>query len=162
MKDNEDWWWHYWNNSEVRLAADSNWKSNYHAIAKNILWCYENYLLSQQAKGYSPMPFYSIVSPHLEHIAPQTDNGEKEASGYDNYDDDFREHYLLRLGNFLLLSAPHNESIGNKPFELKRSTYNHLYQQREIVEMTEKDLKWDKEKIKKRTEKLLDFLIKNC
>lgn len=162
MKDNEDWWWHYWNNSEVRLAADSNWKSNYHAIAKNILWCYENYLINQQAKGYSPMPFYRIVSPHLEHIAPQTDNGEKEASGYDNYDDDFREHYLLRLGNFLLLSAPHNESIGNKPFELKRSTYNHLYQQREIVEMTEKDLKWDKEKIKKRTEKLLDFLIKNC
>ena len=162
MKDNEDWWWHYWNNSEVRLAADSNWKSNYHAIAKIILWRYENYLISQQAKGYSPMPFYSIESPHLEHIAPQTDNGEKEASGYDNYDEDFREHYLLRLGNFLLLSAPHNESIGNKPFELKRSTYNHLYQQREILDMTAHDHKWDKEKIKVRTETLLDFLCENC
>ena len=162
MKDNEDWWWHYWNNNEVRSASDTNWHSNYHTLAKIILWKYENYLIEQQAMGYASIMYHSLESPHLEHIAPQTENGEKEAAGYGTYDEDFYEHGLLRIGNFLLLSAPHNESIGNKPFELKRSTYNHLYQQREIVKMTEKDLKWDKEKIRKRTEKLLDFLIENC
>ena len=162
MKNREDWWWHYWNNNEVRSAANTNWHSNYHSLAKVILWKYENYLIEQQAKGYAAIMYHSIESPHLEHIAPQTENGEKEAAGYDTYDDDFYENGLLRIGNFLLISAPHNESIGNKPFELKRSTYNHLYQQREIVEMTANDHVWDREKINKRTEKLLDFLIKNC
>jgi hypothetical protein len=131
-------------------------------LAKIILWRYENYLIGKQSKGYAPILFHSIESPHLEHIAPQTENGEKEASGYGIYDEDFREHYLLHLGNFLLLSAPHNESIGNKPFEKKRQTYNHLYQQRQIIEMTEDDHIWDKTKIKMRTDNLLDFIINNC
>ena len=162
MKINEEWWWHYWNNNEVRAAADTNWHPNYHQLAKVILWRYENYLIDEQSKGYSSISFCSIETPHLEHIAPQTDNGEKEASGYDVYDEDFREHYLLRLGNFLLLSAPHNESIGNKPFELKRSTYKHLYQQREIVELTNNIQRWDRDKIEQRTKKLLDFIVENC
>ncbi len=162
MKTNEDWWWHYWNNAEVRSSADTNWHPNYHTLAKIILWRYENYLIGKQSKGYAPILFHSIESPHLEHIAPQTENGEKEASGYGIYDEDFREHYLLHLGNFLLLSAPHNESIGNKPFEKKRQTYNHLYQQRQIIEMTEDDHIWDKTKIKMRTDNLLDFIINNC
>lgn len=162
MKTNEDWWWHYWNNAEVRSSADTNWHPNYHTLAKIILWRYENFLIGKQSKGYAPILFHSIESPHLEHIAPQTENGEKEASGYGIYDEDFREHYLLHLGNFLLLSAPHNESIGNKPFEKKRQTYNHLYQQRQIIEMTENDHIWDKTKIKMRTDNLLDFIINNC
>ena len=121
-----------------------------------------NYLAKEKSRGYAPIAYHSIESPHLEHIAPQTENGEKEASGYDTYDEDFLEHYLLRLGNFLLLSAPHNESIGNKPFELKRSTYNHLYQQREIVELTEESHAWTREKIGARTEKLLSFIEEEC
>lgn len=162
MKTRENWWWHYWNNDELRNAASGNWNSNWHVIAKVILWRYENYLINLSGKGYSPILFSSIEKPHLEHIAPQTENGEKEAAGYDVYDQDFRDNYLYRLGNFLLLSAPHNESIGNRPFDLKRSTYEHLYQQREIVALTEIDHRWDKPKIAERTEKLIDFLIKEC
>ena len=160
MKTNENWWWHYWNDKELRIAASGNWNSNWHGIAKIILWRYENHLIKLSGKGYSPILFNNIEKKHLEHIAPQTENGEKEAAGYDTYDEDFRENYLYKLGNFLLLSAPHNESIGNKPFLLKRSTYEHLYQQREIVTLTKNDLKWDKPKIKQRTEKIVDFLVK--
>ena len=159
MKTNDDWWWHYWNNNELKNAAYGNWNSSWHGIAKIILWKYENHLINIKGKGYSQISFGKIEKPHLEHIAPQTENGEKEAAGYDIYDQDFRDNYLYRLGNFLLLSAPHNESIGNKPFEYKRSTYEHLYQQREIVDMTKDDLKWDKAKIKERTNKIVDFLI---
>ena len=162
MKTNDNWWWHYWNNDELRNAASGNWNSNWHWIAKVILWRYENYLINLSSKGYSPILFGSIDKPHLEHIAPQTENGEKEAAGYDVYDQDFRDNYLYHLGNFLLLSAPHNESIGNKPFEQKRSTYEHLYQQREIVSLTEADHKWDKPKIAARTEIIVDFLVKDC
>lgn len=162
MKTNENWWWHYWNNNELQNAASGNWNSNWHGIAKIILWRYENYLIKLSGKGYSPILFSSIEKPHLEHIAPQTENGEKEAAGYDIYDQDFRDNYLYHLGNFLLLSAPHNESIGNRPFELKRSTYEHLYQQREIVALTEVDHKWDKQRIAKRTESLVSFLLNEC
>ena len=162
MKTNENWWWHYWNNEELSNAASGNWYQNSHWLAKIVLWRYENHLIKSFGKGYSPILFNSIEKPHLEHIAPQTQNGEKEATGYDTYDQDFWDNYMYRLGNFLLLSAPHNESIGNKPFELKRSTYEHLYQQREIIEWTAEDHKWDKPKIAKRTEKLVDFLLKEC
>lgn len=162
MKTNENWWWHYWNNNELRNAASGNWGQSSHWLAKIVLWRYENHLINLSGKGYSPIQFHSIKKRDLEHIAPQTQNGEKEAAGYDTYDQDFVDNYMYHLCNFLLLSASHNESIGNKPFEQKRSTYEHLYQQREIKEMTEFDCKWDKPKIEKRTNFLVTFLIENC
>ena len=162
IKTNENWWSHYWNNDELRNAASGNWNQNSHWLAKIVLWRYENHLINLFGKGYSPIQFHSIKKRDLEHIAPQTQNGEKEAAGYDIYDQDFWDNYMCHLGNFLLLSATHNESIGNKPFELKRSTYEHLYQQREIVALTEVDHKWDKPKIAARTETIVDFLVKDC
>lgn len=162
MKTTENWWWAYWNNKALKPAIEANWFSNYHGLAKIILWKYENYLISSEGKsGYGPIHYGSIKEPHLEHIAPQTENGTKEAAGYDTYDEDFREHYLLSLGNFLLLSAPHNESIGNKPFSVKRDSYNQLKQQREIQVMTETDKVWDRKKIKARNEKFVKFILDN-
>ena len=160
MKKTDSWWWAYWNNNAMKLAAEANWSSNDHHTAKIILWKYENHLISTEGKsGYAPISYNSILKPHLEHIAPQTENGEKEAAGYDVYDEDFRDNYLLCLGNFLLLSAPHNESIGNKPFDLKRSTYNQLKQQREIQDMTETGKVWDKTKIAERKKKIVNFIL---
>ena len=160
MKTESSWWWSYWNNDALKSVLNVNWSSNYHSIAKIILWKYENYLITDKGKnGYSPIRYDSIASPHLEHIAPQTENGEKAAAGYDVYDDEFREKYLLCIGNFLLLSAPHNESIGNKPFEYKRSTYNQLKQQFEIQEMTKDDCIWNREKISRRKDKLIEFIF---
>ena len=72
------------------------------------------------------MPYEEIEKPQLEHIAPQTPTkGEPIAAGYCEYDDEFKEKYLDCLGNYLLLSASHNCSIGNVPFADKRETQLH-------------------------------------
>lgn len=63
------------------------------------------------------------------------------------------------MGNYLLLSRSHNTSIGNKPFEEKRETYTQLRQQQEIRDMTNSECLWDREKIKKRKEKIINFLL---
>ena len=161
MKNTTDWWWAYWNNDALRVAMEGNWYSNYHRIAKILLWKYENHLIKSEGKsGYAPISYRSIESPHLEHISPQTEN-EEVAAGYDVYDEEFNEKYLYCIGNFLLLSAPHNISIGNKPFEVKRSSYNQLRQHREIQELTEIDRVWDRAKIQSRKDKIVEFVVNN-
>lgn len=153
MKTQEGWWG-YWNNREFERTLQG-WI--YPDTAKFLLWKYENHLIEEEGKaGYLPIRYDSIVSPQLEHIAPQTENPE---SGYCEYDEDFRNHYLDCLGNYLLLSAHHNISIGNVPFEQKRASYNQLHQQQEVRNMTEMDKCWDKEKISKRKEKIVQFLL---
>jgi hypothetical protein len=154
----QEWFWGYWNNAEFERAI-SVWI--YPETAKFLLWKYENYLKSNGKPGYQFTPFDSIKKPHLEHIAPQTPtNNEKVATGYCYYDDEFKDKYIDCLGNYLLLSAPHNESIGNKPFEVKRATYTQLIQQIEIQEMTQESRIWDKEKIKKRHERIKAYILK--
>jgi hypothetical protein len=160
VKDN--YWWGHWSNDELINALNSPLYKNDHNAAKIILWKYENYLKEKEGKsGYAPIHYDSIRSAQLEHISPQTENGEKIATGYDKYDEDFINNYLLSLGNFLLLSGTHNESIGNKPFEIKRKSYNQLRQQREIMEMTEEKHIWNKEKIQRRKEKIISFVLNN-
>jgi hypothetical protein len=127
--------------------------------AKYLLWKYENYLASQGHGGYEPMRFDAIKSPELEHIAPRTPAGEN--AGYDKYDDEFVNEYIDCLGNYLLISKSQNCSIGNKPFPEKRDTYTHLFQQREIQEMTKNKKIWNKEKINERHKKIVDYVIKN-
>ena len=61
------------------------------------------------------------------------------------------------MGNYLLLSGKHNESISNGPFNVKRATYTQLLQQREIQDMTP-DIIWDKKKISERLNKIKDFI----
>lgn len=157
MKHANDWYWAYWNNDELERVAYGYWGPSSHKAAKVLLWRYENSLIDN---GYPALPFCSIEAPHLEHIAPQTEN-ESPAAGYDVYDEDFKEKYLCCIGNFLLLSGTHNIVIGNKPFEEKRATYGYLAQGREIQEMTESDHVWNREKIAQRLEKLIKFMLDN-
>lgn len=156
-KSSNDWWWAYWDDNAFENSIQSGIDSS---TAKFLLWKYENYLENQGNKGYALTRFDKIKKPHLEHIAPKTEN-EKPASGYGRYTDKFKEECIDCLGNYLLLSAPHNESIGNKPFEVKRNSYTKLAQQREIVEMTEDDKVWNREKIEKRKAKIIQFILDN-
>jgi len=154
-----DWWWAYWNKSELEKAIQG-WMQP--STAKFLLWKYENYLENQGKSGYSLTRFDKIAFPHLEHIAPQTStNGQPIAAGYCEYDDEFRNQYIDCLGNYLLLSAPHNESIGNRPFKIKRATYTQLAQQREVQNMTSETEIWSKEKISQRKEKIVKFILDN-
>lgn len=150
----DSWWWAYWNNNELERSIQGGLN---HGIAKYLLWKYENHLESQGKSGYTLTRFDKIVSPELEHIAPQTENPE---TGYDNYDEKFRNHFINCLGNYLLLSKSHNCSVGNKPFKEKRDSYTHLEQQREIQRMTAENQTWTREIIQKRKDKIIEF-IKN-
>lgn len=159
LKTETDYWWSHWNNRRFNEELQGN--MNY-GLAKYILWKYENFLLSQGKKGYLPIKFSSILEPHLEHIAPRTENNMAIASGYCEYYEDFKENYLESLGNYLLLSGSHNCSIGNKPLSEKLLTYKHLEQQREIVSMVGNSSVWDKTLIIERKDKIIDFLISHC
>jgi len=151
----ESWWWAYWNNKELERSIQGGIN---HSTAKYLLWKYENHLEEQGKSGYTMTRFDKIVSPELEHIAPKTENPE---TGYDKYDEEFRQQYIDNLGNYLLLSKSHNCSVGNKPFVDKRNSYNHLEQQREIQKMTADNPTWTKELIQQRKGKIIKFVIEN-
>lgn len=80
-------------------------------------------------------------------------------NGYCPYDEEFYNRYLECLGNYLLLSGPHNISLSNSRFQIKRESYTHLQQQLEVQRMTEHDLHWNKEIIQQRHSKIVDFLM---
>ena len=147
-------WWGYWNNEEIARCLGMG---IYHETAKILLWKYENHLIESGKRGYKPIRYDSIDTPHLEHIAPQTENTEAD-NGYCPYDEDFVANYLECLGNYLLLSGSHNISLSNGKFQVKRESYTHLQQQLEVQEETKHDLLWDKEKIRNRQNKIVGYL----
>ena len=149
----DSWWWSYWNNQELERALKGGIN---HSTAKFLLWKYENHLESKGKSGYAPTRFTEISRPELEHIAPQTENPE---TGYDTYDEEFKNQYIDCLGNYLLLSKSHNCSVGNKPFAVKNESYIHLYQQREIKEMTKDKPVWTREHIQRRKEKIIEVIM---
>lgn len=159
LKDSTDWWFAHWNKVELRKALQGRLHP---AVARFLLWKYENHLLAQGKAGYAPMRFDFIMRPHLEHIAPQTPaRGEQLATGYPPYDEAFRNECIDCLGNYLLLSAPHNSSIGNRPFLTKRASYHHLAQQREVQELSAPDGVWTRLLIEKRKGKIVDFITES-
>lgn len=155
----DSWWWAYWNDTEFERSIKA---AIGHSTAKYLLWKYENHLEGKGKSGYAYTRFDKIISPELEHIAPQTPtDGKPIAAGYCEYDEEFKHQYIDCLGNYLLLSKSHNCSVGNKPFADKRASYNHLAQQREIQEITKDNLTWTKKEIQKRKEKIITFLMEN-
>ena len=124
---------------------------------------YENHLRIDSArdKGYN-FTLKDIEKPQIEHIAPQTENDKKIASGYCKYDKEFYDDgYLHRIGNLVLISAAHNGSIGNKPFSEKLESYKEspLSQQREIKDFVVNNGIWDKDSIQKRHEAIESFVL---
>ncbi len=159
IRTTDNWWWGYWNNSELARSIQG---AIHHSIAKFLLWKYENHIENNGKNGYTSKRFDTIVSPELEHIAPRTPtNGEPLASGYCEYDDEFKNEYLDCLGNYLLLSKSHNCSVGNKPFIDKYNSYSKLAQQREIKELAKENKVWTKELIEQRQLKIVKFITEN-
>ena len=155
MKTIDNQWWARWNNKALENSIQGEVNRS---TAKYLLWKYENFLEGQGKSGYTLTRFDKIKSPELEHIAPITENPE---AGYDNYDDDFRKECINCLGNYLLLSKSHNCSVGNKPFADKLNSYNHSEQQEEIKNLIREsgNVKWTKELIQKRKEKIIKFVM---
>ena len=150
-------WYGYWND-DAFLNSIGGYIDRY--TSKLLLWKYENYLRElDQNSSYGNLLFDDIKGPQLEHIAPITKPTEVPESGYGEYDEEFKRDYLDSIGNHLLLSGRHNGSIGNRPFDEKRKSYSHLYQQREVQEMTKNGEPWYKKQIDDRKNKIIKFLL---
>lgn len=150
-------WYGYWND-DAFFSSVGGYIDRY--TSKLLLWKYENYLRElDQNSSYGKLLFDDIKGPQLEHIAPITKPSEILASGYGEYDEDFKKNFLDSIGNHLLLSGRHNGSIGNRPFDEKRKSYSHLYQQREVQEMTKNGESWYKKQIAERKNKIIKFLL---
>lgn len=157
----------YWNDDNIIKALEPE-KHTLDEIARYIFMRYENALRSKTArtKGYK-FTLDEIKKPQdnknppIEHIAPQTENGEKVASGYCKYDEKFMKSYLNCIGNLMLIAQPHNISIGNKPFADKLQSYQNspMLQHREIKEFASGEV-WDKDSIDNRHETLVEFILK--
>lgn len=152
-------WYGYWSD-DAFFNSVGGYIDRY--TSKLLLWKYENYLRElDQNSSYGKLLFDDIKGPQLEHIAPLTKPSELPESGYGEYDEEFRRDYLDSIGNHLLLSGRHNGSIGNRPFDEKRKSYSHLYQQREVQEMTKNGEPWYKKQIDDRKNKIIKFLLEN-
>ena len=150
-------WYGYWSD-DAFFNSVGGYIDRY--TSKLLLWKYENYLRElDQNSSYGKLLFDDIKGPQLEHIAPLTKPSELPESGYGEYDEEFKRDYLDSIGNHLLLSGRHNGSIGNRPFDEKRKSYSHLYQQREVQEMTKNGEPWYKKQIDDRKNKIIKFLL---
>ncbi|WP_252195533.1 DUF262 domain-containing protein [Campylobacter vulpis] len=131
-------------------------------ISPYIFMRYENALKNENARdrGYI-FKLDDVKEPQIEHIAPQTENDEKLAGGYCEYDEDFKEKHLNCIGNLMLISGAHNISIGNKVFSEKLSSYENspMLQHREIKNFANGKI-WDKDSINNRHEKIQKFILK--
>ncbi|WP_301840477.1 DUF262 domain-containing HNH endonuclease family protein [Pseudomonas sp. JQ170C] len=155
LKTASDWWWAYWNNDKLLAALDGEIN---HRTAKHLLWKYEVHLEGDGYRGYTPRRYSDIERPELEHIAPSTEPS-TQPHGYGTYDETFKQEYLNCLGNYLLLSKPHNCAVGNIPFKQKLATYTHYFQQREITHFVSDGRVWGKDAIQARHEKIVAALI---
>ena len=157
---------YYWGDKKILEVLEGNMYKN-NAI-NYFLWEYENEL---QRKGYIISGDVKIENESIEHISPQTEDTEEISSGYDVgedglYSQEFRDNYVNKLGNLMIISQSHNSSIGNKPFAVKLESYKSnpiLRQQAQIAEFVTKENgtdKWLKDSIDNRHKAMVEFAKK--
>lgn len=131
-------------------------------ITPYILWEYEKSLHKQSKNPverishfYTPMELYNSI----EHIYPQNPTADywKQRFNYGHYNKRFRNS----LGNLLILSAPKNEKLANRPFPEKccNKDNNIGYQFGSYSEMeVARNSDWTSKTILERGIKLLQFI----
>lgn len=156
---------YYWGDKKFTEILDGNMYQN--NMINYLLWEYEQFL---QRKGYVISGDIKIKDESIEHISPQTEPDEKVLTGYqieENglYSKEFRENYINRLGNLMLISRSHNSSIGNRPFREKLESYSNnplLIQQKQIEDFVEdkSNPQWNAKSIDKRHSDIVSFAVK--
>ena len=155
---------YYWGDKKFSEVLNGNMYQN--NMINYLLWDYEQHL---QRKGYVLSGSVGIESESVEHIAPQTEPDEVVESGYEIeatglYSKDFRDNYVNKLGNLMLISQSHNSAIGNKPFADKLQSYKDnplLRQQAQIKEFVkdESNPVWDSKAIDSRHQKMVEYAL---
>lgn len=153
---------YYWGDKKFLEILNGNMYQN--SMINYLLWEYEQYL---QRKGYVISGDVKIENESIEHISPQTEPEERVSTGYqieENgfYSKEFRENYINRLGNLMLISQSHNSSIGNSPFNVKLESYINnplLRQQKEISDFVDdkSNPQWKADSIDKRHSIIVSF-----
>ena len=156
----------YWKDSTVKNVLNGYMYNN---LTRYVLKRYEIYLRRESKEGYPEdlicrMDIYKGDEKErtgwwIEHIAPEAENTEED-SGYDKYDEDFINNYLHSIGNLLLTSDKHNISLGNEKFSIKIASYkkSSMFHHKEIEDFVT-DNKWTKESIRKRRDKIIEFVL---
>lgn len=153
---------YYWGDKKFTEILNGNMYQN--NMINYLLWEYEQVL---QRKGYVISGSVEIENESIEHISPQTEPDEIVSAGYqieENgfYSKEFRENYINRLGNLMLISQSHNSSIGNSPFSIKLKSYTSnplLRQQKQIADFVKEKTnpKWDANSIDDRHSAIVSF-----
>lgn len=100
-----------------------------------------------------------LTDDHLqiEHIMPRTLSGKWKNDLGDNHEE-IQQTYLNTIGNLTLIR--HNQELGNKPFDEKKTTYEkNAGLQIARTEITNYN-KWDDNAIKKRATWIIDYMLK--
>lgn len=155
---------YYWSDKKVLEVLNGDMYRN--GLINYFLWEYEQ---SLQQKGYTITGQIEIEDESIEHISPRHEDTEKPCSGYEvdangEYSQAFKENYINKLGNLLLISRAHNSSIGNKPFKDKLSSYNMsplLLQQVQIKDYVQNQSQpvWKSAEIDKRHNDMIQFAL---
>ena len=153
---------YYWGDKKFLEILNGNMFQN--SMRYYLFWEYERFL---QIKGYEINGNVTIKDESIEHISPQTEPDEKVATGYQIdqngfYSQEYRENNINRLGNLMLMSQPHNSSVGNKPFAEKLESYKKnplLRQHIKIADYVEDESNpvWDATTIEKRHSDIISF-----
>ncbi len=155
---------YYWGDQRFSEVLNGNIYPN--NMLNYLLWEYEQDI---QSRGYILSGSVGIDAENIEHISPQTEPDEVVESGYEIeengfYSNDFRDNYINKLGNLMLISQSHNSAIGNKPFVEKLQSYNDnplLRQQAQIKDFVEDENNpiWNSVAIDKRHKNMVEFAI---
>lgn len=153
----------YWGDEKVKEVLNGYMFHN--SVLHYLLWEYESSLYRD---GYS-IGNITIEDESIEHISPQTENNEGVEAGYDVeenglYSDEFRNKYLNKLGNLVLISKSQNSTVGNRSFSEKLKSFsNHpiLRQQQEIVSFIDDatNPRWLSSSIDRRHSAILKYAI---
>lgn len=153
----------YWGDEKTKEVLNGYMFHN--SVLHYLLWEYEGSLYQD---GYR-IGAIQIEDESIEHISPQTENDEGIASGYEVqenglYSEEFRNQYLNKLGNLMLISRSQNSTVGNRPFSEKLASYTThpiLRQQGEIVKFVsdEETPKWLASSIDNRHSAILEYAI---
>jgi len=154
----------FWQNKSIEQTLEGNMYTN---ISRYLLKRYEIELRKKSDENYivdlvCNFKIYEGIEDKkvgwwLEHIAPRT---EKPESGYEAYDEEFKNEYLNSIGNLLLTSDSHNIKLGNKPFVEKLSSYkkSSMEHHREVENFSQNNI-WTKKSIMDRRKHIIQFVL---
>ncbi|MSP27417.1 MAG: HNH endonuclease [Methylococcales bacterium] len=150
-------WWNF--TGSCRDYFNGNY--HYHKNIKYVLWRYENYLREpNRTRLISPTEYKNKFGKHnldntTDHITPQNPN-------FTIYTQEFRDNWLNNIGNLALMVWGDNaEKKSYNPIDKVSLFDSDFYTDKEIRDVLYSRKIWGESEIKKRRDKIINFIFKN-